>query len=76
LNKHSLSHPGTTEKTDLATTGIWRKEIDDFDTSNQNLSGGRLVDERRRFAVDGKFLLVLNWAALVDRITGNVLGSL
>ena len=32
LNEHSLADTGTSEETDLATTGVRRKQIYDFDT--------------------------------------------
>ena len=39
LNEHGLSDTGTSEETDFSTTSIRSKEIYDFDTGNENLSG-------------------------------------
>ena len=52
LNEHSLTDTGTTEKTNLSTTSVGSKEIDDLDTSLQNLGGGGLFSERGRFGVN------------------------
>jgi hypothetical protein len=72
LNEHSLSDTGTTEETNLSTTSIGSKEIDDFDTSLENLSSGRLFDERRRIVMNGKDLVALDGTTLVDGFTNDV----
>lgn len=38
LNQDSLADTGTTEETNLSTTGIRGKEVDNFNTSLENLS--------------------------------------
>ena len=38
LNQHSLADTGTTEETNLSTTGVGSKEVDDLDTGLQDLS--------------------------------------
>ena len=38
LNDHGLAHTGTTEKTDLTSSGVGGQHVDDLDTSDQNLS--------------------------------------
>jgi hypothetical protein len=72
LNQHSLADTGTTEETNLATTSVGREEIDDLDTSLKHLSGGRLLDERRRIRVDGQHLDALNGAALINGLANDV----
>lgn len=37
LNEDSLADTGTTEQTNLTTTGVGGKQIDDLDTSDENL---------------------------------------
>lgn len=72
LNEHSLTDTGTTEQTNLTTTGVGGKQIDDLNTSNQNLSGGRLLNEERRLGVNGVELGGLNGTTLVNGVTSNV----
>ena len=38
LNEHSLADTGTTEETNLSTTSVGSKEIDNLDTGLENLS--------------------------------------
>ncbi len=72
LNEDSLADTSTTEQTNLTTTGVGGKQIDDLDTSNQNLSGSRLVDELRRLGVDRQELVSLDRTTLVNGVTGDV----
>lgn len=72
LNEHGLADTGTTEETNLSTTGVGGEQVDDLDTSDQNLSSGRLVDELRRVGVDGQELVALDGAALVNGVTSDV----
>ena len=39
LNEHRLSDTGTSEETNFPTTSVRSKEIYNFDTGNENLSG-------------------------------------
>jgi hypothetical protein len=72
LNEHSLSDTGTAEKTNLTTTGVRGEEVDDLDTSDENLSSGGLLDESGSVGVDGELLLVLNGATLVNGLASDV----
>lgn len=72
LDEDSLTDTGTTEETNLTTTGIWGKKIDDLDTSDENLSRGGLLNELGGFSVDGGHLDTLDWAALVNWVTSDV----
>jgi hypothetical protein len=72
LNEHSLSDTGTSEQTDLTTTGVRGEEVDDLDTGDQNLGGCGLVDELWGFLVNWELLLVLDWATLINRVTSDV----
>ena len=72
LNKHSLTDTSTTEETDLSTTGVGREEVDDLDTGLQDLSGSRLVDERRGVSVDGRKLDALDGTTLVNGLANDV----
>ena len=38
LNDDCLSDSGTSEESDLTTSGIWGQHINDFDTCDKNLS--------------------------------------
>ena len=72
LNEHSLADTGTAEKTNLTTTGVGGEEVDDLDTSDEDLGSGGLLSEGGSIGVDGKLLLVLDGAALVNGLTSDV----
>ena len=72
LNKHSLTDTSTTEETNLSTTSVGREEVDDLDTGLQDLSGSRLVDERRGVSVDGRKLDALDGTTLVNGLANDV----
>jgi len=72
LNEDSLADTGTTEKTNLTTTGVWGEKVDDLDTSNENLGGGGLLSEDWGVGVNWGILVGLDWTALVDWVTSNV----
>jgi len=71
-HEHGLTDTGTTEETDLTTLGVGGEEVDNLDTSDENLGGGRLVGERRRRGVDGSRLLRLDGTTLVDGLTNDL----
>ena len=72
LDEDGLADTSTTEQTDLTTTGVGGEEIDDLDTSDQNLSGGGLLGELGRVGVDGEELVGLDGSTLVDGVTSDV----
>lgn len=72
LNEHSLTDTGTTEQTNLTTTGVRGEQVDNLDTSDQNLSLSGLVDERGRLGVNGVELGGLDRTTLVNGVTSNV----
>lgn len=72
LNEDGLADTGTTEETNLSTTSIGSEEIDDLDTSNENLGSGGLVGELGSLSVNGETLVSLDGATLVDRVTSDV----
>lgn len=72
LNEHSLTDTSTTEQTNLTTTGVGGKKIDDLDTSDENLSRGGLVDELGGVGVDRSELLGLDGTTLVNGVTSDV----
>ena len=72
LNQHGLSDTGTTEETNLSSTSVGSKEIDDLDTGLENLGGGGLVNERRGVGVDGRELDTLDRTTLVNGLANDV----
>lgn len=72
LNQHSLADTGTTEETNLSTTSVGSKEVDDLDTGLQDLSSRRLVDERRGVSVNGRELDTLDGTTLVNGLANDV----
>lgn len=60
LDEDGLSDSGSTEKSNLSSSGVGGEEVDDLDSGLENLSGGRLVNEGGSVGVDGKVLDSLN----------------
>ena len=69
---HGLADAGAAEQADLAALGVGRQQVDDLDAGDQDLRFGRLLDERRRAAMDRQGQLVADRAALVDRLADDV----
>jgi peptide chain release factor 1 len=72
LDEDSLADTGTTEETNLTTTGVGGEKVDDLDTSDQNLSGGRLLNELGGLSVDRSELGGLDRTTLVNGVTSDV----
>lgn len=72
LNEDSLADTGTTEQTNLTTTGVGGKQIDDLDTSDENLGRGGLVSELRGVGVDRQELVRLDGTTLVNGVASDV----
>ena len=72
LNEHSLADTSTAEETNLSTTGVGSEQVDDLDTSDQNLGRGGLINERRGLGVDGQELVSLDGTTLVNGVTSDV----
>jgi hypothetical protein len=69
---YSLSDTGTTEKSNLTTLGVGGEEIDDLDTSDENLLRLALLSEKRGGSVDGGLGVALDGALLVDGLADDV----
>lgn len=72
LDEHGLADTGTTEETNLTTTGVGGKQVDDLDTSDEDFGRGGLLCERRGVGVDRSELLGLDRTALIDGVTSDV----
>lgn len=72
LNEHSLSDTGTSEETNLSTTSVGGQQVDDLDTSDEDLSGGGLLDELWGVGVDRSELVGLDGTTLVNGVTSDV----
>jgi hypothetical protein len=72
LDEHSLSDTGTSEETNLSTTSVGSKEIDDLDTGFEDLGGGRLLDECRGVCVDGLHPVTHDGTTLVNGLANDV----
>lgn len=72
LNEHGLTDTGTTEETNLTTTGVGGEQVDNLDTGDKNLGRGGLVDERRGIGVNGSELGGLDGTTLVNGVTSDV----
>lgn len=72
LDEDSLADTSTTEQANLSTTGVRGEQVDNLDTSNENLSGGGLVNELGGVGVDGSELVSLDRAALINGVTSDV----
>jgi hypothetical protein len=72
LNEHGLTDTGTTEETNLTTTSVGGKKVNNLDTSDENLSSGGLLSELGSLSVDGGILGGLDGATLVNGVTSDV----
>lgn len=72
LNEDGLTDTGTTEETDLTTTGVGGNQVDDLDPSDQDLSLSGLSGEWWGVSVDGGVLDSLDGATLVNGVTSDV----
>lgn len=75
LNKHSLSDTGTSEETNFTTSGVGSQQVDDLNTSDEDISTRTLIFESWGFSMDGIELLASNWASFVDGFTYKELAS-
>lgn len=72
LNEDGLTDTGTTEETNLTTTGVGGKQIDDLDTSDENLGLSGLLNELGSLSVNGTELVGLDGTTLVNGVTSDV----
>jgi hypothetical protein len=72
LDEDGLADTGTSEETNLSTTGVRGQQVDDLDTGNQNFCGSRLLGEGGGISVDGQSLSGLDGSTLVDGVAGDV----
>jgi len=72
LNEHSLSDTGTTEKSNLSSSGVRSEQVDNLDTGLEDLGGGRLVNEGWGIGVDGRHLDTLDRTTLINGVTDDV----
>jgi hypothetical protein len=72
LNEDGLTDTGTAEETNLTTTGIGGKKVDNLNTGREHLSRGRLVLERWGLGVNRSELVGLHRSTLVNRLTNDV----
>jgi len=72
LNQHGLTDTGTTEKTNLTTTGVWSNQVNNFDTRLENFSICRLLNEGRGVTVNRAVRVRLNGTTLVNGLTNDV----
>mmetsp|Transcript_8345 Transcript_8345/g.16061 ORF Transcript_8345/g.16061 Transcript_8345/m.16061 type:complete len:394 (+) Transcript_8345:943-2124(+) len=71
-DEHSLSDTGTTEETNLTTTLVGGKEIDDLDASDKNLLLSGLLSELGSLTMDGPNIGSINGTLLIDGLTNDV----
>jgi hypothetical protein len=72
LDEHGLSDPGATEETNLSTTSIWSKQVDDLDTRDEHFGGRGLFDELGSIGVNGCQFGGFDGASLIDGIARDV----
>jgi len=71
-NEHGFTDTGTTEKTNLTTSGVRGQKIDDLNTSNEEFGTLTLINESGGFSVDGSVLISGDGTALIDRLTNDI----
>ena len=72
LDQHGLADAGTAEQTNLSSTGIGGKQVDDLNASLQDLSSGGLLNEGWRIGVDRAELDALNRTPLVNGLANDI----
>jgi hypothetical protein len=72
LNQDGLTDTGTTEQSNLTTSGVRSQQVDDLDTSLQNFGSGGLVNESGCIGVNGGKLDTFDGSSLIDGLTDNV----
>lgn len=72
LDEDGFSDTGTAEQANLATSGIWSKQVDDLDASLEDFGDGRLIDEFGGFSVDGRVPGCLDGTAFVDGFANDI----
>jgi hypothetical protein len=75
-NKYSLSDSSTTEESNLTSSGVGGKEIDDLDTGNKERSTSSLFRESGSVSVDGSVLFFKiafeDGTTFIDGLSDNV----
>ena len=71
-DKHCLTHTGTAEQTDFTTLAIRLEQVDDLNTSEQNLRRNGQVGKRWRWLVNRAAFFIVNRSQVVDWLTNHV----
>jgi hypothetical protein len=71
-DEDGLSDTGTTEESNLSSSGVGSEEIDNLDTSNEEISTVTLLSEGRRVSVNGSVLISVNGTTLIDGLSNNI----
>mmetsp|Transcript_32120 Transcript_32120/g.39833 ORF Transcript_32120/g.39833 Transcript_32120/m.39833 type:complete len:335 (-) Transcript_32120:156-1160(-) len=71
-DQDSLTDTGTTEETNLTTSGVRAKEVDNLNTRNEQLLTRALLLEGWGISVDRQVLLGTDGTALVDGLTNDI----
>src|SRR4051794_19272192 len=72
LDQHSLADTGTAKQSNLATTGVGGKKIDDLDSGLQDFGGGSLINKLGSLGVNRHEFVCLHRASLVDRFSNDI----
>lgn len=72
LNQYGFANTSATEQADLSTASVWSKQVDNLDTSLQDFSSSRLLNEGRRVGMDRGKLDTFDGAPLVNWLTNDV----
>src|SRR5207237_2576818 len=67
-DENRLADAGTAEQAGLAALRVRLEEVDDFDAGLEHLDAGRLLIERRSFAMDRPRFFRIDGTAIVDRL--------
>ena len=70
--RHRFSYTGSPEQTNFAALGNGHNQIDNFNTSFQNLYRSSLIGISRCLTVDGQSFLGLNRAGFIYRFSQHI----
>jgi hypothetical protein len=68
-DKHSLSDSGSSEETNLTSTSVGVKKINNLDTGHKDLSLGLLLGESGGVSMNGKMLSGVDGTTLINGIS-------
>uniref|UniRef100_A0A7C9ABH6 Uncharacterized protein n=1 Tax=Opuntia streptacantha TaxID=393608 RepID=A0A7C9ABH6_OPUST len=71
-DKHSFSHPSTTEQSNLSSPLVWSQKINNLNSSNKNLLLSSLINKGRCLSVNGQVVIGLDFSLLINCLSNDI----